>query len=255
MAALSWLSFSCSRFSFTGYPTRVVEPDPPVSRSGTPHASRVTRTLRDLHPSCLAAVALVPPDGIFTRFASHRPVRRCAAEGVSWSPPFRGRESLGRTVRLFRCVTAVGVCRTEPPSHWANLSPGTQRYEPALTRRLVTASLRRLVADCRAVPAIDVAVSGASCVHFRPQNVVLRGQCRSFTGPNPHRRCRSRDRVPTGRPRRASRRAAVRFFGRGPARRSSRARRPLPRQPADASPTTPEQHGHHGVSRKAARRV
>jgi hypothetical protein len=44
-------------------------------------------------------------------------------------------------------------------------------------KRLVTASLHRLVADFRAVPAIDVAVGDASCVHFRPQNTVLRGQC------------------------------------------------------------------------------
>lgn len=66
-----------------------------------------------------------PPDGILTRFESHRPVRpKIRAAGVSWSPPFRGPESLGRTVRLFRRVIAVGVCRTEPPSHWASQSPG-----------------------------------------------------------------------------------------------------------------------------------
>ncbi len=92
-------------------------------------------------------------------------------------------------------------------------------------RRLVTASLRRLVADCRAVPAIDVADRGASCARFRPQNVVLRGQCRSSAGVGPARRVRPGERRPPGRRRRGGRRAVMGFFGRGPARRSARPER------------------------------
>ena len=52
LMGLSWLSYSWSPDLPEIPETAVTRPVPPVARLETPHASRVVRTLRDLHPNC-----------------------------------------------------------------------------------------------------------------------------------------------------------------------------------------------------------
>jgi hypothetical protein len=191
------------------------QPDPPVSRSGTPHASGVTRTLTGLPPELPRGWSPSSPrrDSHPLRVtpARRRWPRRRVFPG---RPRSRGRVRSGRTARLCPLpYRGTRFYRAERPSHWANPSPGTQRYEPALTRRLV-----------RPRPFVGWWPTVGPCRRSMPPSVTLRastndrrtpfcaGECRSVPAENPDRTFVRGDRPSRGPPRNTSRTSEAAIF-------------------------------------------